>query len=177
MSRVGIHPVKIPAGVKVAINGGVVSVEGPKGKLQHTLGQYVTVKEEEGSLIVEPKAQIKPARALFGTTRALLNNMVVGVTEGWKRSLEMVGVGFSAELKGKTLTMALGYSHKVEIPIPTGLECKINRNTIDLESCDKQLVGQIAAIIRKSCPPEPYLGKGIKYSDEVIKRKAGKTGV
>lgn len=176
MSRVGKIPIDIPSGVKVSIANGEVGVEGPKGKLKHRLGAQVVVTQSENQVVVAVQGKGKQAAANFGTTRSIINNMVIGVTEGWKKGLELVGVGFTAKLQGNTLTLATGYSHDVKIEIPQGVDAKVQKTSIALESCDKQLVGQTAAKIREVCPPEPYLGKGVKYSDEQIRRKAGKTG-
>jgi len=176
MSRVGKQPIKIPDGVKVAIMQGQVEVAGPRDKLVHTLGSGVSVANEDGHIVVNMVGRDKQAKANFGTTRALLNNMVEGVTKGWKRSLELSGVGFNAKMSGQTLTLVVGFSHDVNMEIPKEVNCVVTKTTIQLESSDKELVGSIAAKIRGVKPPEPYLGKGIKYSDEVVRRKAGKTG-
>lgn len=125
---------------------------------------------------MSPTAEGKQANANFGTTRANINNMVLGVTKGWKRSLELSGVGFNAKISGKVLTLAVGFSHDVALPIPDAVKCSVNKNTIELESSDRVLLGTFAATIRKVQPPEPYLGKGIKFSEETVRRKAGKTG-
>ena len=176
MSRIGKLPVEIPSGVKVSLAGGEILIEGPKGKLSHPIPSLITVKEEEGNVWVNTDSNAKQAQADFGTTRAIINNMVKGVAEGWQRKLILSGVGFTAKLSGDKLELATGYSHKTTVTIPQGISCKAQKTEIELESCDKQAVGQIAAKIRKVCPPEPYLGKGIRYSDEQIRRKAGKTG-
>lgn len=176
MSKIGKLPIEVPNGAKVAINGDVVNVEGPKGKLSYTLVRGITVTQDGTALVVEKHKNDKQTRAHFGTARALINNMVLGVTNGWRKELELNGVGFTAKLAGDKLTLATGYSHTVDVIIPKEVSCNVNRNQISLESADKELVGLIAAKIRKVCPPEPYLGKGIKYADEHVRRKAGKAG-
>jgi len=176
MSRVGKAPITVPSGVKVSVEGDTVAVEGPKGKMQHRLGAHVTARLENGILLVECGGNSRQARSNHGTNRSIINNMVVGVVDGWKQSLELNGVGFTAQLNGKTLVLATGYSHKTEITIPSEVTCKTEKQKVELESADKRLVGELAAKIRKVCPPEPYLGKGIKYADEVVRRKAGKAG-
>jgi large subunit ribosomal protein L6 len=176
MSRVGKQPVTIPSGVKTALKDRSVRIEGPKGTLEHTYPSTVEVVSEKDQLIVKVKSDSRQARADYGTVRAHINNMVLGVTKGWKKALELNGVGFNAKLAGQTLTLAVGYSHDVKIEIPKAIKCTVGKTNIDLESADKELLGTLAANIRKTCPPEPYLGKGIKYSDETIRRKAGKTG-
>lgn len=175
MSRIGKLPVEIPSGVKASMQGAAIEVEGPKGKLRQMISQLVKVNIEDKQISVSTELNSKQAKADYGTTRALINNMVKGVSEGWTKSLELVGVGFTAQLSGNKLTLATGYSHKVDVMIPTGVDAKVQKTSISLESCDKALVGQLAATIRAVCPPEPYLGKGIKYSDEQVRRKAGKS--
>ncbi len=176
MSRVGKQPVQVPSGVKAAIAPGSVTIEGPKGKIQHKFPEHIVVKEQEGELVVSPKLNNPQAKADWGTTRAMLKNMIKGVTEGWKRSLELNGVGFTAKMNGNKLVVTTGFSHEVGFDIPKGVSCQVTKTTIDLESVDRHQVGQLAAKIRWTWPPEPYLGKGIKYKEESIRRKAGKTG-
>lgn len=178
MSRIGKQPVIVPAGVKAAVNNGIVHVEGPKGKLDYTLGRGVGVALQDGKLVVSMTASTddSQARANFGTARARINNMVLGVTKGWKRSLELFGVGYNAKIQGQALTLAVGFSHEVKMDLPKEVKCNVVKNTIELESADRELVGTVAARIRKVQPPEPYLGKGIKFTEEKIRRKAGKTG-
>ena len=176
MSRVGKQPVTIPSGVKVAIGAGEVTVEGPKGKLSQRISALVKVEQQDGALQVSPLSESKQARADYGTARSLLNNMVLGVTQGWSKKLELVGVGFTAALQGNQLVLNTGYSHQTKMDVPADVTCKAQKTEIELESADKQALGQFAARVRRVCPPEPYLGKGIKYSDEVVRRKAGKTG-
>jgi large subunit ribosomal protein L6 len=176
MSRIGKQPVVVPAGVKAAVNNGIVHVEGPKGKLNFTPAQDVQVAVQDGKLVVSIVGTDNQTRANFGTARARINNMVLGVTKGWKRSLELFGVGYNAKIQGQALTLAVGFSHEVKMDLPKEVKCTVVKNTIELESADRELVGTIAARIRKVQPPEPYLGKGIKFSEEKVRRKAGKTG-
>lgn len=176
MSRVGKQPVILPNGVQAEIKGNIVSMKGPKGSLNLKLGAGVKVVNDSGKLVVSMVNNDSQAKANYGTTRAILNNMAKGLTTGWKRSLEMNGVGFTAKIAGQNLTLAVGFSHDVVITLPKDIKCTINKNAIELESNDRELVGTYAAKIRKVQPPEPYLGKGIKYSEEKVRRKAGKTG-
>ena len=177
MSRVGKKPIEIPAGVKTVIGQqGVITVEGPKGKVEYTPTDNVKVSVKDSCMVVQPINESSQAELDYGTTRSILNSMVVGVTKGWKRSLELNGVGFTATVANNVLTLVVGFSHDVKMPIPKGVTCKVTKNVIDLESSNKQVIGEFAASIRRVYPPEPYLGKGIKYSDETIRRKAGKTG-
>ncbi len=176
MSRIGKKPIVIPAGVKVALAGRNVKVEGPKGRLERELHDQVEVSIEADQIQVSPK---NPAAgsALQGLTRTLVANMVEGVTKGFSKSLEINGVGYRAELKGPVLNLALGYSHPVEYPLPAGVTAEVDKQTkITVTGIDKELVGATAAKIRSFRPPEPYKGKGIKYADERILRKAGKAG-
>ncbi|RMG42775.1 MAG: 50S ribosomal protein L6 [Candidatus Dadabacteria bacterium] len=176
MSRIGKLPVEIPSGVQASVDKGVVSVQGPKGKLEYHLKPNIEVSLVDNTLVVKPRGSDKQTRADYGTTRAHLNNMVLGVTRGWQRKLELNGVGFNAQQKGQELVLSVGFSHDVTLRIPENVTCKVGKGTIELESCSKEAVGQFAARIRKVQPPEPYLGKGIKYAEETIRRKAGKTG-
>lgn len=176
MSRVGKQPVVLPNGIQAEIKDNVVSMKGPKGALSMKLGSGVKVVNESGKLVVSTVNNDKQAQANYGTTRALLNNMVKGLTTGWKRSLEMNGVGFTAKIAGQNLTLSVGFSHDVTVILPKEIKCTVNKNVIELESNDRCLVGTYASKIRKVQPPEPYLGKGIKYAEEKIRRKAGKTG-
>jgi large subunit ribosomal protein L6 len=176
MSRIGKKPIIIPAGVKVAISGRTVKVEGPKGRLERELHDQVEIRVEADQIQVHPPNQ-RTGGALQGLTRTLVANMVDGVTKGFTRGLEINGVGYRAELKGTTLNLALGYSHPVEYPLPAGVSAEVEKQTkITLTGIDKELVGATAAKIRSFRPPEPYKGKGIKYADERILRKAGKAG-
>lgn len=176
MSRIGKKPIEIPAGVKVDINGRLVKVEGPKGRLEREFNDQVEVKLEAEVMQVTPLDE-KSGRALQGLTRSLLANMVEGVTKGFSRVLEINGIGYRAELQGSTLNLALGYSHPIAYPLPEGVSAEVEKQTkVTLTCIDKELLGATAAKIRSFRPPEPYKGKGIKYDDERILRKAGKTG-
>jgi len=175
MSRVGKLPIPIPAGVKVQVADGVVRVEGPKGKLEHRLPSVVTVDVSDGTLKVARADDSRQTRALHGLTQRIVGNMVRGVHAGFSRNLEIVGVGYRAEAKGQSLQLSLGYSHPILFQLPPGVQARTERPTsITLESIDRQLLGETAAMIRRLRPPEPYKGKGIKYVEEVLRRKAGK---
>ena len=175
MSRVGKLPIPIPAGVQIQVTDGVVRVEGPKGKLEHRLPSAVTVEVSDGSLKVTRKDDSRQTRALHGLTQRIVGNMVRGVHAGFTRNLEIVGVGYRAEAKGQSLQLSLGYSHPILFQLPPGVQARTERPTsITLESIDRQLLGETAAMIRRLRPPEPYKGKGIKYVEEVLRRKAGK---
>jgi large subunit ribosomal protein L6 len=176
MSRIGKLPVAVPQGVKGAVAGGVVSVEGPKGKLKFSIRPGVKVELVDGSFVVSLVGADSQAKADYGTARATINNMVKGVSAGWKKILELHGVGYTAKLQGKNLVLAVGFSHDVTMEIPDVIKCTVTKNQVELESCDREVLGMFAAKVRDVQPPEPYLGKGIKYSDEKIRRKAGKTG-
>ena len=178
MSRIGREPIAVPAGVNVTIaEGNVVTVKGPLGELKQTFNAALTIAQEGDKLLVTRPNDEKENRALHGLTRTLLNNMVVGVKDGFAKKLEIVGVGYRVEKQGAKLVLGLGYSHPVIFEEKDGVkfECP-DQNTIIVKGIDKQAVGQIAAVIRSKRPPEPYLGKGIKYEGERIRRKAGKTG-
>lgn len=175
MSRIGKTPISIPQGVKIACAGSLVNVEGPKGKLQSKIGAGISVKIDGSTAHIMCSGTDRQSSANYGTARAVINNMVLGVTKGWKRALEMNGVGFGAKVQGPKIVLSVGFSHEVAIDIPKEVKATVDKTKIVLESADRQLVGQIAAKIRKVQPPEPYLGKGIKYEEEVIRRKAGKT--
>lgn len=175
MSRVGKMTIKVPTGVKVEVKGSAVRVEGPKGKLSHTLPAGITVKVEGGAVNIVKDNNVPNASALHGLTRTLVHNMVHGVSQGFTRELEIVGVGYRAQTKGNVLNMTLGYSHPVDYKLPEGIQAKVDGNTkVTISGADKMLVGLVAAKIRSFKAPEPYQGKGIKYSDEVIIRKQGK---
>ena len=176
MSRIGKLPVAVPQGVKGAIAGNVVSVEGPKGKLSFSVRPGVKVEMAEGNFVVSMTGSDAQSKADYGTTRATINNMVQGVSKGWKRVLELNGVGFAAKLQGKNLVLSVGFSHEVSMELPAEIKANVQKNSIELESANRELVGTFAAKIRQVQPPEPYLGKGIKYAEEKIRRKAGKTG-
>ena len=179
MSRIGRAPISIPAGVEISIDdNNVVTVKGPKGTLTQQFHPNMTITVEGAEAHVTRPNDLKENRALHGLTRSLLHNMVVGVTEGFKKSLDVNGVGYRVALEGGKLVMNLGYSHQVIMEAPAGITIEVpNPNQIVISGSDKQLVGQYAAQVREKRPPEPYKGKGIKYSDEVIRRKVGKTGV
>jgi len=178
MSRVGKQPVSLPQGVDVKINGQDVQVKGPKGTLNRRFHDLVEIKQADGELRVKPRETSQTARAMWGLSRALLNNMVLGVSQGFTRVLEINGVGYRAELKGDTLNLALGFSHPVEFKLPAGVSAAVEKNTqITLTGIDKELLGLTAARIRAFRPPEPYKGKGIKYAEETIRRKVGKAGI
>ena len=178
MSRIGKMPVAVPAGVEVTIaDGNLVTVKGHKGTLTQQLEPSMTIRQEGAELLVSRPNDEKENRALHGLTRALLHNMVVGVTEGYKKSLEINGVGYRAAKEGNKLILTIGYSHPVEVSEIPGITIEVPQpNQIVISGCDKQMVGQFAAEVREKRPPEPYKGKGIKYVDEVIRRKVGKTG-
>ena len=178
MSRIGRMPIEIPAGVEITIGANnEVTVKGPKGTLTKTLHKDMKIVVEGNQAVIERPSEVKEHRALHGLTRTLLNNMVVGVTDGFQKTLEINGVGYRCQKAGKTLTLNLGYSHPVTFDDTDDYTLEApNPNTIIVKGIDKQIVGQIAAVIREKRLPEPYKGKGIKYSDEVIRRKEGKTG-
>ena len=176
MSRIGKQPIAIPPKVKVEVAGQQVSVEGPKGKLNWELPRRTSLKVREGRIIVSREGDDAQAKALHGLSRALVNNMVRGVTEGFVKKLEIQGVGFKAAVQGKNVTMSLGYSHPIVFPIPEQIKVTVDENTkITVEGPDRQVVGQVAAELRSFYPPEPYKGKGVRYTDERVIRKEGKT--
>ena len=175
MSRVGKKPVSVPTGVTANVQGQTISVKGPKGTLSLVAGDNVSVAMDKGAIKVDPKDESKEARAMWGTVRANLNNIVTGVTKGFERKLEITGVGYRAAVQGKNLQLALGYSHDVVYPIPEGITVTVPKPTeITIVGSDPQRVGQVAAEIRSYRPPEPYKGKGVKYAGEFIFRKEGK---
>jgi len=175
MSRIGKYPVEIPQGVQVAIAEGTLSAKGRLGELKLQLSEFVETKLEGSKISVSPRTQERRARMMWGTTRALIANMVHGVSAGYTRSMEITGTGYRAAVQGKNLELSLGYSHPVVYPIPEGIKITCERPTaIKVEGVDKRLVGQVACEIRSYRLPEPYKGKGIRYSDEVIRRKEGK---
>ena len=177
MSRIGRAPITVPAGVEIKLDGNAITVKGPKGTLTREFNENMTVALDAGVLTVTRPNDAKENRALHGLTRTLINNMVVGVTEGYKKELEVNGVGYRVAKEGNKLVMNLGYSHQVIMEEVPGITIEVpNPNAIVINGCDKQLVGQFAANVREKRPPEPYKGKGIKYVDEVIRRKVGKTG-
>ena len=177
MSRIGKLPIAIPAGVDVAVDGNVVTVKGPLGTLTRTVNSIISVEVKDGQVIVTRPNDEKTARSLHGLTRTLIANMVTGVNTGYKKELEINGIGYRAAMEGTTLVMNIGYSHKVEMPAPEGIKVEVPApNKIVISGPDKQKVGQFAAEVREKRPPEPYKGKGIKYVDEYIRRKEGKAG-
>lgn len=177
MSRIGKKPIPVPANVTVSIDGGTVAVKGPKGELRQSFRPEMKISQEDGQLVVERGTDAKEQRALHGLTRALLANMIQGVTQGYRRGLEIIGVGYRAEKKGEALVLSVGYSHQVQYPQPAGISITTpSPTTIVVEGIDKQKVGQVAAEIRSVRPPEPYKGKGIRYQGEQVRRKAGKAG-
>jgi len=176
MSRVGKKPITLADKVKVAVEGSLVTVEGPKGKLELTYPAGVSVKVEDSEVLVERDSESREHRCLHGTFRSLINNMIVGVTDGYTKELEIIGVGFRAKVAGKALDLTIGRSHPVLHPIPEGLTVTVDGNTkVKVEGIDKQLVGQFAAEVRAYYKPEPYKGKGIRYVGEYVRRKAGKS--
>jgi len=176
MSRVGKKPIKIPAGVQIGIDGSRIKVKGPKGELQRQVDPRLSVAINDGAISVSRSGDEKFLRALHGLYRSLLNNMVTGVAQGYEKKLEIVGVGFKAELKNKRLVLQIGFSHPIVFAPPAEINIACESPTmIAVSGVDKELVGQVAAKIREFRPPEPYKGKGIKYIDEVVRRKAGKT--
>ena len=178
MSRIGRMPITVPAGVTVTIaDGNVVTVKGPKGELTRALRTEMTINQEGNVITVTRPSDEKAHRSLHGLTRTLLNNMIIGVVDGYKKELDVNGVGYRVAKEGKNLVMNLGYSHQVIVPEIEGISIEVPApNKIIISGCDKQAVGQFAAEVREKRPPEPYKGKGIKYVDEVIRRKVGKTG-
>ena len=175
MSRIGRKPIAIPAGVEVKTDGATITVKGPKGTLTQTFSSRITVKVEGSEILVTRPTDDKEDRALHGLTRTLVSNMVVGVTEGFKKELEVNGVGYRVQKQGKDLVMNLGYSHQVIMPEIAGISIEVPApNKIIISGADKQMVGQFAAEVREKRPPEPYKGKGIKYANEYIRRKEGK---
>jgi large subunit ribosomal protein L6 len=177
MSRIGKKPIPIPAGVKVQVSDGAVEVQGPKGKLRQPLPPGIVFQQEDATLVARTAREDNELGKFHGLARSLVANAVVGVTEGFKKELAIVGVGYRAELKGKQVQFALGYSHPVVFDIPTGIDVAIDKQThITVTGIDRQLVGQVAANIRRLRKPDPYKQKGVRYTGEVLKKKAGKTG-
>jgi len=178
MSRIGKLPIEIPTGVKISLDNSIVKVEGPKGTLSRPMIEGVSINLDDNKQIVVSRIADDPkSRSFHGLTRSLVSNMVIGVTKGFETILDITGVGYRAEVKGDTLVLSLGYSHQIFFSLPTGISVEVEKMTkVFVRGADKELVGQTAAKIRSFRPPEPYKGKGIKYSDEKILRKAGKTG-
>lgn len=185
MSRVGKQPIKIPSGVRVKITAGAVEVEGPRGKINTPIPAGISLELADGQLVARRQDDSKQMRALHGLTRKLVANAVQGVAEGFQKELDVVGIGYKAEVKGKTLVLSLGYSHPIDFPIPEGISIRVERlprtirdyqTSIIVSGADKQKVGQVAANIRFLRPPDPYKGKGIRYAGEALKLKVGKKG-
>jgi large subunit ribosomal protein L6 len=177
MSRIGRLPIPVPSGVDVTIDGRQVTVTGPKGTLSRALHPDMTISREDGTLVVTRPTEQKAHKQLHGLTRTLVNNMVVGVTDGYRKGLEITGVGYRAALSGKKLQLNLGYSHQIEIDPPEGITFEVENPTrLAVVGIDKELVGQVAAKVRSTRKPEPYKGKGVRYAGEYIRRKAGKAG-
>jgi len=177
MSRIGRQPVVIPAGVSIAVDGQTVTVKGPKGELSHTVAAPITVAQEDGNLTVARPDDERQSRSLHGLTRTLINNMVIGVTEGYEKKLEIHGTGYRVLARGANLEFALGYSHPITIEPPAGITFAVETQTrFSVQGIDKQLVGEVAANIRKLRKPDPYKAKGVRYAGEHIRRKVGKAG-
>jgi len=176
MSRVGKLPISIPSGVDLKIADSVIEVKGPKGVLRLATHPAIAVNVDNNTVSVTPVEDTRIARQQHGLRRTLLANAVTGVTKGFEKSLEVIGVGYKVNVQGNTIVLNVGYSHPVNFVLPDGIQAKVENNKIIITGCDKQIVGEVAAKIRRVRPPEPYKGKGIKYSDETIRRKAGKSG-
>jgi len=176
MSRIGNKPITVPSGVEITLNGNDITVKGPKGTLTRTIHKNMTLKLEGNVLTVTRPDDEPENRSLHGLTRTLVNNMIIGVTDGFERRLEVNGVGYRAQKQGNNLNLTLGYSHPVVVEAPQGITFDVEQNVIVVKGMDKELVGQTAAIIRTKRPPEVYRGKGIKYAEETIRRKEGKAG-
>jgi large subunit ribosomal protein L6 len=174
MSKIGKQAISLPENVKVLMKDGFVFVEGPKGKLDFKVSDSLSVKINDNLLSVVPKSNVKNIRPLWGLSRAIINNLVVGVSSGFLKKLEINGVGYKAVMDDRLLILTLGYSHEIMYPVPENIEIKVEKNNVFISGIDKQLVGQVAADIRSLRKPEPYKGKGIKYADEIIVRKEGK---
>jgi large subunit ribosomal protein L6 len=177
MSRVGKLPVTVPQGVRINLQGAVLQVEGPKGKLQHEIPPGLKIETADNKITVSREVEQKKVRALHGLTRTLIANMVCGVTQGFKKELEIVGVGYRADISSNVLNLTLGYSHPIKFALPEGITGKVDKQVITLEGIDKGLVGQTAAKVRRLRKPDSYKGKGVRYLGEVIKTKVGKSGV
>ena len=180
MSRIGKQPVKVPNDVKVSINGSTVNIDGPKGKLSQTFHPDIAIEyiQQDKQIVVKRLSDEKYHKALHGLTRSLIANMVLGVTKGYSKNLEIIGLGYNAKVQGKDLVLSLGYTHPVNLEIPKGIKVEVTNPTnpgkLTISGSDKQMVGQFSAVIRGVRPPEPYKGMGVKYENEVIRRKAGK---
>lgn len=178
MSRIGKLPIEVPSGVDITVSGAEVSVKGPKGTLSRSFNDRVAVAVEDGSCVVSRQNDDRESKAMHGLVRALMNNMITGVSTGYSKTLKIVGIGYRAAASGKGLELQVGFSHSVRVDAPDGINLEVpDTTTIIVSGIDKELVGQVAANIRKVRPPEPYKGKGIRYEDEYVRRKAGKAGV
>jgi large subunit ribosomal protein L6 len=177
MSRIGKKPIAIPKGVTVKVDGNTIDVKGPKGQMRQPLPPGVSAALEDGQLVAKKDSEARALSKFHGLARSLMNNAVQGVTEGWKRELDIVGVGYRAELKGQQVVLALGYSHPIVFDVPKGIEVAVEKQThLTVTGVDRQLVGQVAANLRRLREPDPYQQKGVRYTGEVLKKKAGKTG-
>lgn len=176
MSRIGKNPIDIPSGVEVSVGASEVQVKGPKGTLKTPVHETVEYKVEDGKVYVTRVGETRAARSQHGLRRTLLANCVEGVSKGYAKALEVIGVGYKVSVQGTKIVLNVGFSHPVEFDLPAGIEAKAEGSKLTIEGIDKQLVGEVAAQIRRVRPPEPYKGKGIKYADEIIRRKAGKSG-
>ena len=175
MSRIGKQPIRIPQGVKVAVEGNTVRAEGPKGKLSQPVPAGLTPRMQDGTVVIERGSEEREVRALHGLARALVANMVTGVKDGFERKLEIIGIGYRAQMQGKAIQLALGYSHPIVFPLPEGVTAEIDKQvSITLRGADKALLGETAAKLRALRKPDPYKGKGIRYSGEVVRKKVGK---
>ena len=175
MSRIGQNPINIPAGVNIDLKGTLVKVKGQKGSLEYQVHKDMNISEHDGTVLVNRNSDAREQRAIHGTTRQMIHNMVVGVSEGFSKELEIIGVGFQAQVQGTRLRLQLGYSHDIYFDMPEGITVTANRTEVKVEGIDKQLVGAVAAKIRSFRPPEPYKGKGIRYKGEYVRSKQGKT--
>lgn len=177
MSRIGKRPISVPSGVEVKIDGQTVSVKGPKGELSHTVAEPITVALEDGVITLERPDEERESRALHGLSRSMVYNMIIGVTEGYEKKLEIVGTGYRVQAKGSDIELSLGYSHSIPVAAPQGITFQVEgNNKLTVSGIDKQVVGEVAANIRKLRSPEPYKGKGVRYAGEQIRRKVGKAG-
>ena len=175
MSRIGQNPINIPAGVNIDLKGALVKVRGQKGSLEYQVHKDMNISEHDGTVLVNRNSDAREQRAIHGTTRQMIHNMVVGVSEGFSKELEIIGVGYQAQVQGTQLRLQLGYSHDIYFDMPEGITVTANRTEVKVEGIDKQLVGAVAAKIRSFRPPEPYKGKGIRYKGEYVRSKQGKT--
>ena len=175
MSRIGQNPINMPAGVNIDLKGTLVKVKGQKGSLEYQVHKDMNISEHDGTVLVNRNSDAREQRAIHGTTRQMIHNMVVGVSEGFSKELEIIGVGYQAQVQGTRLRLQLGYSHDIYFDMPEGITVTANRTEVKVEGIDKQLVGAVAAKIRSFRPPEPYKGKGIRYKGEYVRSKQGKT--